>query len=130
YAHSRFRTPRNRRQDLRTARALRSQRFDPAWLGGNGRSLGERKLAASGGFGGALVAAEPDTESHGSRRYGHGARPVRRRDRDGGALRLRHAGAAFRARLPLVLLHLAADQQAHRRIWRLARKPHALSARG
>ena len=65
---------------------------------------------------------------HGPRRHGSGARPVRGVGRDGGARRLRHARTALRARLPAVVLHHAADQPAHRRIWRLAGKPHALSA--
>ena len=43
--------------------------------------------------------------------------------------RLRHDRAARRARLPAGELHLAAHQPSHRRIRRLARKPHALSAR-
>ena len=64
------------------------------------------------------------------RRHGPGARPVRGVGRDGGALRLRHAGDPRRARLSAVVLHHAADQPAHRRIWRLARKPHALSPGG
>ena len=59
---------------------------------------------------------------------------VDRRLRAGGearrARRLRHGRAARRARLSAGELHLAADQQAHRRIRRLARKPHALPARG
>ena len=45
------------------------------------------------------------------------------------ALRLRHDRAALRARLSAVVLHHAAHQPAHRRIRRLAREPHALSAR-
>ena len=45
------------------------------------------------------------------------------------ARRLRLARTALRARLPDVGLHHAADQQAHRRIRRQPRKPHALSAR-
>ena len=43
---------------------------------------------------------------------------------------LRHDRAARRARLSAGELHLAADQQAHRRIRRLAGEPPALSARG
>ena len=44
-------------------------------------------------------------------------------------LRLRHARTALRPRLSAGEFHFAADQPAHRRIWRLARKPAALSAR-
>ena len=44
--------------------------------------------------------------------------------------RLRLAGAALRARLPAVELHLAADQSARRCLWRLAGQPAALPARG
>ena len=43
---------------------------------------------------------------------------------------LRLARAALRARLPAVVVHLAAHQPAHRRVRRLAREPAALSARG
>ena len=44
------------------------------------------------------------------------------------SLRLRHAGAALRPRLSAREFHLAADQPAHRCLWRLARQPPALSA--
>ena len=47
----------------------------------------------------------------------------------GEALRFRHAGAALRPRLSAGEFHLAADQPAHRRLWRLAAKSLALSAR-
>ena len=42
---------------------------------------------------------------------------------------LRYAGTALRPRLSAREFHLAADQPAHRRLWRLAGKPPALSAR-
>ena len=45
------------------------------------------------------------------------------------ALRLRHARTALRPRLSARKLHLAADEYAHRRIWRFARQPLALPAR-
>ena len=63
----------------------------------------------------AVVAAQPGAEADDPRRHGHGARPVRGVGRDGGALRLRHAGDPRRARLSAVVLHHAADQPAHRR---------------
>ncbi len=44
------------------------------------------------------------------------------------ALRLRHAGAALRPRLSAREFHFAAHQPAHRCLWRLARRPPALSA--
>ena len=46
----------------------------------------------------------------------------------GEALRFRHAGAALRPWLSAGEFHFAADQPAHRRLWRLARQPAALSA--
>ena len=44
--------------------------------------------------------------------------------------RFRHGRDARGARLPARELHLAPHQPAHRRLWRLAREPDALSARG
>ena len=102
--------------------------LDPARLAGERRAAGERQLAGDGGVRRGVVAAQPGAEADGPRRHGPGARPVRGLGRDGGALRLRHARDPRRARLSAVVLHHAADQPAHRRIWRLARKPHALSA--
>ena len=49
-------------------------------------------------------------------------------DGDGGALRLRHARNPRRARLSAVVLHHADHQPSHRRLWRLAGEPAALSA--
>ena len=46
------------------------------------------------------------------------------------ALRLRHAGTALRPRLPACEFYFAADQPAHRRLWRLACQSLALSAGG
>jgi hypothetical protein len=51
-----------------------------------------------------------------------GARPVRCRCRNGRARRLRHDRAALRPRLPVVVLHHAADQPAQRRVWRFSLK--------
>ena len=47
-----------------------------------------------------------------------------------GGRRLRHDRAAFRTRLPDLVASSRRLQQAHRRIRRLARKPHAVSAGG
>ena len=49
---------------------------------------------------------------------------LRARDRDGAGVRLRHGRAALRARLSAVRVHHAADEPAHRRVWR-----HALANR-
>ena len=68
-------------------------------------------------------------EGDGPRRHGPHPRRLRRRRRDGRALRLRHARAAHGPRLPALGLHHAADQHPHRRIRRQPREPHALSAR-
>ena len=76
-----------------------------------------------------LFPRQPGAARDGPRRDG----PRQGRVRCGGgarrSLRLRHAGAALRPRLSAGEFHLAADQPAHRRIWRHARKPPALSAR-
>ena len=65
-----------------------------------------------------------------ARRHGPRARRLRPRDALRRRGRLRLARAALRARLPAVVVHLAAHQPAHRRVRRLAREPAALSARG
>ena len=89
------------------------------------RQLGDHRALAR-----AVVAAQPGAARDDARRHGQGARPVRAFGRDGGARRLRHAGAAFRPRLPDVGLHHAAHEPPDGRLWRHAREPHALSAGG
>ena len=67
-----------------------------------------------------MTRADMDKVDRGLRAGGR-ARPARR---------LRHAGAALRARLSAGELHLAADQPAHRRIRRQLGKPPAFPAGG
>ncbi len=62
-------------------------------------------------------------------RYRARARSLRDRRQARGARRLRRHRAARRARLPAAQLRLADIQQAHRRLWRPARRAHALPAR-
>ena len=64
------------------------------------------------------------------RRHGPGPRRVRCRHRPRGRGRLRPARAALRARLPALVVPLAAGQPAHRRIRRIAGEPAALPAGG
>ena len=77
-----------------------------------------------------VLSRQPGAARDGPRRDGRGQGGVRRRGRARRALRLRHAGAALRPRLSARELHLAAHQPPQRRLWRLAAKSPALSARG
>ena len=130
-AHRRLRAREQRRQDRDAARPRRRQGLDPRAVGGRGPAAGGGQLAADLG----LAAAVPRRRqrlvaSDDPRRHGPGARRLRARDPLRRRGRLRLARAALRPRLPAVLLHLAADQPAHRRVRRLAREPAALSDRG
>ena len=120
---------RDRGENLRPDRPFGRQGFDQGRLGRHRRAARNGQLADHGGVGCGLVATEPGAEGDGPRRHGHGARPVRGVDADGRALRLRHARDTCRARLSAVVLHHACHQPPHGRIWRLAGKPHAASAR-
>ena len=98
---------------------------------GMDRPLDAGRLGHRLGVAAALFPRQPGAARDGPRRHGPrssdefvAAAAARR------ALRLRHAGAALRPRLSAGEFHLAADQPAHRRLWRLAREPPALSARG
>ena len=95
-----------------------------------GRAAAGGQLAGHRSVAGRLVAAQPGAARDDPRRHGPGAGRVRAGGDDGRARRLRHARAALRARLSAVGLHLAADQPPHRRLRRVARESHALSARG
>ena len=121
-AHCRFRPCRNRCQNLLPAWPFRRERLDPTRLGGNGRAAPGRQLAGDVGIGDRVVGAQPDRPRDDPRRHGPRARTIRRRGRNGGARRLRHARNALRARLSAVLVHHAADQSAHRPVRRLAAK--------
>ena len=91
--------------------------------------LDERRLADRLGVAAALFPAQPDPARDDARRHGQGDRRLRRGGEARRARRLRHDRAACRARLSAGELHLAAHQQAHRRLWRLAGEPPALPAR-
>ena len=103
-------------------------RIDPARLGGRQCPARRGQLAAARRLRRALGRGEPGAESHGPRRHGHGARPVRRSRRNGGALRLRHARTPHGAWLSSVVLHFPADQPARGRVWRQPGQQDALSA--
>ena len=109
-AHRRFRACGNRGAHLLPARPFRRQGLNAARLGGDGRAAQNRELAGHVGLGNPLVAAQSGSEGHGSRRHGAGEAPVRAVGGDGGARRLRHAGASLRARLFPLLLHHAGHQ--------------------
>ncbi len=93
---------------------------------GNDVPLGRWQLAGDGGQRLALVAGQPDPQGNDPRRHGPGPRPVRRRGAHGSRMRVRHGRAPRRPRLSAVELHHPAAEQAHRRLWRVARKSTAL----
>ena len=127
----RVRAPRVAGQDRHPARPLRSQGLDEADVGGHRRAAADGQLAG----GRAVPAALPARRQPGAARADRG-RPgrdpaaVRRRRRPRRRGRVRPARTALRARLPAVVVHLTADQPAHRRVRRVARRPAALPARG
>ena len=106
-----------------------AERLDPARLGDLRRAAAAGNWQVMRPVAGAVEPGQPDAARDDARRHGQGARRIRARRGDGGARRLRLARAALRARLPDVVLHHAADQQAHRRLRRQPGKPHALPAR-
>ncbi len=118
-----------RRSRSRSAMPVRKGSTRVAWEGideplaeGNWPLVSASRAAVSGRC--QPDAAGDDPRRHGSRSptISRAADPARRRGR------LRLARTALRARLPAVELHLAADQPARRRLWRIAGKPTALSA--
>ena len=76
-----------------------------------------------------LLFRQPGAARDGPRRDGCGQGRVRRCQPARRGLWLRYAGAALCPRLSARKLHFAADQPAHRPIWRFAGKSPALSAR-
>ena len=76
----------------------------------------------------AVVAAQPEPKRDGPRRHGLVRDQFVRGHEMAARCGFDMLELHVRARLSAVVLHHAADQQAHRRVWRLARKPHALSA--
>ena len=95
---------------------------------GMDRPLEAGRLGRDLGVADSLFSRQPGAARDGPRRDGRGEGGVRSGRRARRSLRLRHAGAALRPRLSARELHLAAHQPAHRRLWRLARGPPALSA--
>ena len=95
---------------------------------GMDRPLEAGRLGHDLGVAAALLPRQPGAARNGSRRDGPRQAGVRCGGLAWRGLRLRHAGAALRPRLSAGELHFAADQPAHRRIWRHARQPAALSA--
>ena len=129
-AHRRFRARQLGGEVLPAARPRRPQGRDQADVGGHGPAARRGRLADHLGLAAALLSAQPGAARDDARRHGPGHRRLRAGGRARRARRLRHGRAALRARLSAGELHLAADQPAHRRIWRQPREPPALPARG
>ncbi len=127
-ARHRFRACQQRVQDRGAARACRPQGLAHPLLG-RPQVARRSQVGAARALPDRIRGRPPGAARDDASRHGQGARCLRARDRDVGRSRLRHDRAALRARLPDVVVHLAAHQPAHRRIRRLAREPHALPAR-
>ena len=115
----RLRARRDRREDRHPARPLRPQGLDQADVGGHRPAAARRQLGGRR----AVAAALPRRRQPGAAR----ADPTPTWPRSGSSSsrppgaprrRLRPARAALRARLPAVVVHLAAHQPAHRRVRR------------
>ncbi len=128
--HRRVRARAIEREVLPPAWSFRSEGFDPARLGGDGRAARRRELGGNRAVAGSLEPAQSDPPHHDARRYDRRARCLRVRHATGCRGGFRHARTARRARLSAVGVHIAADQPAHGRVWRLARAPPALPAGG
>ena len=107
-------------QDRASARAFGPQGIDEAHVGGDRPAAGVGQLAGVR----ALAAAVPARREPGARgavagRPGVDPGAVRGRHRGGGAMRLRPGRVALRARVPAVVVHLAAHQSAVRRVRRV-----------
>ena len=113
---------------LPPARPRGPQGRDQADVGGHGPAACRRRVAGHLGLADPVLSEQPGAARDDARRHGQGDRRLRAGGRARPARRLRHAGAALRARLSAGELHLAADQPAHRRIRRHPRKPPALPA--
>src|SRR5262245_53284472 len=99
-------------------------------LGWEGAGLAGGQLGDPGAVAAAVVAGQSGAPRDDAGRHGRGVRCLRTCHRNGRTGGLRYAGAALRPRLLDVGLHHPAQQPSPRRLWRLAREPHALSARG
>ncbi len=127
-AYRRFHSRQLGREVLPPARPCGPQGRDEADVGRHGRAAGGRWLAGHLGIADPILSAQPGAARNDARRHGPRDRGLRAGGRARPARRLRHAGAALRARLPAGELHLAADEQARRRIRRRALQSPALSA--
>ncbi len=117
-----------RRRSSACSSAMPAARAPPSYVGGHGPSADGGRLADRLRLPPALLSRQPGAGGAGRGRHGPHHRRVRRGDGTCRALRLRHAGAALRPRLPARLLPVAADQPADRRLWRQPRQPPALPA--
>ncbi len=129
-AGGRLRAHELQREDRHSARPCRPQRLQPPHVGGYRRAARRGKLAARSPLAGAVSAAWPGAEGHGSRRHGQGPRRFRPRRPARGRGWLRYSRGAFRPWLSAVHLPHALSQQARGRVWRQPRESHALPARG
>ena len=96
---------------------------------GMDQPLAEGALADHLGLADSVLSAQPGAARNDPRRHGQGRGGLRASRRARPTRRLRHARTALRARLSAGELHLAAHEQAHRRIRRLIGEPPALPAR-
>ena len=114
-ADRRLRPRARRREDRLPARALGAQGLDEAHVGGRGRAARRGQLAAARAVAAALPAGrQPGPARDDARRHGRGARRLRGRDAARGRGRVRPARGPHGARLPAVVVPLAADQRARR----------------
>ncbi len=115
---------------MQLAHAGRKGSSHTPWDGGQQIPLAEGGWQTRGAVRGAAQGGR--SRAARARCGGAGAHPRRlcRRRQARRAARHRRARTALRARLSAASVPVADLQQAHRPIWRLAAKPHALSARG
>ena len=121
---------RSTRGHRRPAGPLRPQGLHQTHVGRHRRAAARGRLGAGGPLGHPVRPRQPGPARNQPGRNGPGPGRVRRRHRPCGRLGLRPAGAALRARLPALLVPLAAGQPARRRIRRIAGEPAALPAGG
>ncbi|CAA9242727.1 MAG: Anthraniloyl-CoA monooxygenase, partial [uncultured Acetobacteraceae bacterium] len=104
---------------------------DAADVGGDGPpAAAGATLAHPLGKRASLLPGQPDAPGDDAGRHGRGEGRLRFRHAARGPLRLRHAGAALRPRLPAGELPVPVDQPARGRVRRHGRKPAALPAGG
>ena len=127
-AHHRFRAHAFAGQDVPATGPCRPQGCDAADVGGHGPPPAQRRLGYRGPVGLAVLPRKRRAAGDDSRRHGPRGERFPPSRHSGRARRVRHAGGALCARLFAGDVPLAADQPAHRRVWRHAGEPVAFSA--